>query len=148
MLERAQVAFPRPRWSLQMRLFILTAVALAPALAILVYNEVTLRRSREAEVHELAVHFGQLAAQEIEGIVGGVEGLLRAVARAPVIRSFDTGPCRAYLTDIQAQSPSLSSLTVIGLDGQVRCRPEMPAMPQALSDRPYFRQAIATGQFV
>jgi two-component sensor histidine kinase len=135
-----------------MRLFILTAVALAPALAILVYNEVTLRRSREAEVHELALHFGQLAAQELEGIVGGVEGLLRAVAHAPVIRSFETSsntnPCRSYLADVQAQSPNLSSLTVIGLDGQVRCRPEMPATPQTLSDRLYFRQAIATSQFV
>ncbi|MFL5125226.1 MAG: histidine kinase, partial [Microvirga sp.] len=73
--------------SLRLRLFILAAVALAPALAILGYNEVMLRRSREAEVHQLAVRFGQLAAQELEGIVGGMESLLRAVARAPVVRT-------------------------------------------------------------
>ena len=43
-------------------LFILAALALLPALAILLYNEVSLRRSREAEVHALALRFGQLGA--------------------------------------------------------------------------------------
>jgi hypothetical protein len=84
------VSFRPLRLSLRVRLFILTAVALAPALTILGYNEFSLRRSREAEVHALAVRFGELAAKELEGIVGGIEGLLRAVARAPVTRSFET----------------------------------------------------------
>ena len=130
-----------------MRLFVLTAVALAPALAILLYNEVSLRRSREAEVHQLAMRFGQLAAQELEGIVGGVEGLLRAVARAPVVRSMDQR-CAAYLADIRAQSPSLSGLTVLDLDGRVRCRAEPPLSDQPLGDRQYFKDAATTGGFV
>ena len=65
------MAFQPPRLSLQLRLFILTTVALAPAMAILGYNEVTLRRSREAEVHELAIRFGYLATQELEGTQEG-----------------------------------------------------------------------------
>jgi two-component sensor histidine kinase len=134
--------------SLRLRLFILAAVALAPALAILAYNEVSLRRSRVAEVHQLAIRFGQLATQELEGIVGGTEGLVRAVARAPVVRSFDPKGCRAFLADVQAQTPSLSTLTAIDLDGRVRCRPEMPTNGQTLADRPYFRAAVASGGFV
>ncbi len=39
------------RLSLQARLFLLTAVAIVPALGILVYNEVSLRSAREAEVY-------------------------------------------------------------------------------------------------
>jgi two-component sensor histidine kinase len=134
--------------SLQIRLFILTAVALTPALAILAYNEVSLRRSREAEVHQLAIRFGQLAAQELDGIVGGIEGLLRAVARAPVVRSLDASACNTYLADLQAQSPNLTTITILDRDGRVRCRPEMPASPvPSLADRPYFRAVLANGRF-
>ena len=138
----------RLKLSLRLRLFILAAVALAPALAILAYNEVTLRRSREAEVHQLAVRFGQLAAQELEGIVGGTESLLRAVARSPVVRTFGGEACGAYLADVQMQSPSIATLTVIDMEGRVRCRPDMLSPGQSLADRPYFKDAVATGHFV
>ncbi len=76
------VAISRPRLSLRVRLLVLTAVALVPALAILVYNEVALRRSREAEVHALALRFGPLASLELQGVIEGLEGLLLAIARA------------------------------------------------------------------
>ncbi len=137
-----------PRLSLRTRLFILAGVALAPALAILIYNEVALRRAREAEVHALALRFGQLAALEMQGILEGTRGLLLAVARAPAVRSFDAVPCRAYLDDVQAESPHLTTITVIDLGGHVRCRTEGAGQGQRLDDRPYFRQALAIGGFI
>jgi two-component sensor histidine kinase len=142
------VATRRPHLSLQARLFLLTAVALAPALAILAYNEVALRHARELEAHDLTLRFGQLAAQDLEGIVAGVEGLLRAVARAPVVRSFDATPCGAYLSDVQAQSTNLTALTVLDLDGRIRCSPGSPVSDASFSDRQYFREAVAAGRFV
>jgi hypothetical protein len=142
------VAFRLPRSSLQLRLFILTAVALAPALAILVYNEVSLRRSREAEVHELALRFGKLAGQELEGIFSGLEGVMRAVAVAPVARTFDSEPCRTYLASVQAQTPGLTTITVFDLDGRVRCRPGTMTTDQTVADRPYFKDVVTTGRFV
>jgi hypothetical protein len=85
------VAIPHPKLSLRTRLFLLTAVALVPALAILGYNEIALRHSREAEVHALALRFGQLAALEMQGIVEGAEGLLLSIARArPCVSSMLT----------------------------------------------------------
>ncbi|WP_099515852.1 sensor histidine kinase [Microvirga ossetica] len=137
----------RPRLSLRLRIFILTAVALAPALAILGYNEVSLRRSREAEIHALALRFGQSASLEMQGIVSGAEGLLRAIARVPVVRSFDAEPCGLYLADIRRQSPQLAAITVIDRGGSVQCR-SAPGAAARLDDRPYFRQALETGGFV
>jgi two-component sensor histidine kinase len=130
------------------RLFILTAVALVPALGILTFNEISLRGSREAEVRALALRFGELAALELDGIMSGAEGLLRAVARAPVVRTFDAEPCRAYLADVQSQSPHLTAISAIDREGNVRCRTERTAGGGNVADRPYFREAIETGQFV
>ncbi len=142
------MAMAWPRLSLRARLFILTALALLPALAILLYNEVSLRRSREAEVQALALRFGQLAALEMQGVIEGIHGLLLAVARAPAVRSFDPALCRAYLDDVQAESPHLTTITVIDLQGTVRCRTEGIGQSRPLDDRPYFKQALATGGFV
>ena len=51
--------------TLAQRLFLLVVVALLPALAIQAYNELDLRRSREAEVRELALRQAELAASEL-----------------------------------------------------------------------------------
>ena len=134
--------------SLRARLFLLAAVALAPALLILAYNEIAFRRSREAEVHALALRLGQLASLEMERIVGGIEGMLRAVARAPVVRSFNNESCQAYLADVQAQSPHLGGISAVALDGSIHCRSGASDANVNLADRPYFRDAIRTGQFV
>jgi two-component sensor histidine kinase len=144
---KAPVKAPRPKLSLRARLFVLTAIALAPALVILVYNEVALRRSREAEVHALALRFGQLAALEMQSIIEGTQGLLLAVAHVPVVRSFDAGPCGAYLAGMQGQSPHLTAISAIDLDGTVRCRTEMPQATQRVQDRPYFKEALASKRF-
>jgi two-component sensor histidine kinase len=142
------VAISRPRLSLRVRLLLLTAVALVPALVILVYNEVALRRSREAEVHALALRFGQLASLEMQGVIEGIEGLLLAIAHAPIVRSFDNETCRNYLADVQAQSPHLTAVTVIDLQGAIRCRVDVAGTEQRVEDRPYFKDALATNGFV
>jgi hypothetical protein len=102
------MAFTRPALSLRLRIFILTAVALAPALLILGYNEVSLRRSREAEIHALALRFGQQASLEMQGIISGAEGLLRAIARVPAVRSFDPEACCVPVNVMSWMAPSTS----------------------------------------
>ncbi|WP_046868563.1 sensor histidine kinase [Microvirga massiliensis] len=142
------VAIPRPNLSLRARLFILTAVALLPALMILVYNEVSLRRSREAEAHDLALRYGQLAGLEMQGIVSGMEGMLRTIASTPIVRTFDPESCRSFLADIRAQSPHLLTIMVIDREGFIRCGTDESDIGQGLADRPYFRRALETGSFV
>ncbi|WP_194164629.1 sensor histidine kinase [Microvirga thermotolerans] len=134
--------------SLRVRLFILTAVALLPALGILLYNEVSLHRSREAEVHALALRFGQLAALEMQGILEGARGLLIAVASAHGVKSFDVDACTAYLADVQVQTPQLTPITVIDAEGLIRCRSDSMGQGQSLDDRDYFQEAFARGTFV
>lgn len=60
--------------TLTRRLFILTAIALVPALAIVFYNLVSSHRERERDVHDLARRTSQLASLEIERIVSGARG--------------------------------------------------------------------------
>ena len=134
--------------SLRQRLYVLTAVALAPALVILLYNEITMRRSREAEVHRSALRIGELVSLEIQRIMDGSEGILRVLARAPSVRTFDTGSCVAFVADVTAESPQFLSISAIDADGFLRCRSVMPGTEMRLNELEYFQEVMTTGNFV
>lgn len=137
-----------PKLTLRQRLFVLTAVALVPALAILLYNEIALRQTREHELHRNALRIGELAALELQRIIVGVEGILRTIAETPVVRSGETEACRDFLAAIVAQTPQFMAVGVVDANGLLVCRNEMPEAPLSLAARPYFQEVMATGRFV
>ena len=134
--------------TLTRRLFVLVAIALAPAVLIQAYNELDLRRSREKEVHELAVRQAELAASELDQIFTGVRNLLLAVAKVPSIQELDTPRCVAYLAMLQPSVPYLYSISALDLQGRLLCRQAMPPQNVTFADRSYFQDAIANDRFV
>src|SRR5690242_21685817 len=99
------------------RLLALVTVALLPAIAILVYNEIDYRRTREAEIHEQALHFAYLVAAEQDRIVEGVRSTLAALAQLPEFAAGDREGCGAHLRKVRSQSPAFESLAAIEPDG-------------------------------
>ncbi|WP_332698305.1 sensor histidine kinase [Devosia sp.] len=116
-----------PSLSLSHRLLLLTAVALLPALAILGFNEFSLRKAREAEVHAQALRMSEQASLELERILAGAAALMIAVANAPGVGESGDN-CRAYMDRLSALLPQVSLLNITDLDGQSVCatsgRPE------------------------
>ncbi len=135
-------------FSLANRLFIVTGIALLPTLAILAYNEIALRRDRAAEVDAMALRTGELAALEIQRILGGAEGILTAIAGAPVLRGFEPGACDSYLGEVKAGLPQLTAITALDLTGTVRCRSAPPAVTTGYDKFPYFHAALDADGFV
>ncbi|MGD9508607.1 MAG: ATP-binding protein [Geminicoccaceae bacterium] len=136
------------KMTLTQRLCVLVGIALLPAIVIQANNELDLRRSRQAELHDFAERQAQLAASAIDQIFTGVRGLLVAVAEVPSIRALDTPACVGYLATLQPRVPHLASLAALDLEGRVACRQQLPPADLRFSDRSYFREAIATGRFV
>src|SRR6218665_3338563 len=95
-----------PSLSLNQRLLLLTAVALLPALAILGFNEFSLRKAREAEVHAYALRMSELAALEMERILTGAGALMVAVANAPAVQA-GAAECQGYMQRLQALLPQI-----------------------------------------
>ena len=133
---------------LTQRLFLLVLIALLPALAIQAYNEFDLRRTRQAEVDEMALRQAQLASSELNQIFEGIHNLLIAVAEVPSVRSFAAEECAAYLATLQPKVPYLKTIAAIDMEGRVVCR-QSPAPPELrLTDRSYFREALESGVFL
>ena len=109
-----------PSLSLSQRLLLLTAVALLPALAILGFNEFTLRKAREAEVHAYALRMSEMAALEMSRILTGAGALMVAVANAPVVQ-VGGAECQGYMNRLSALLPQILVINIVDLEGRSIC---------------------------
>lgn len=129
------------------RLYLLTAIALAPGLGMLLYNEFFMRASRMEQVHQSALRAGEQASLEIQRLVSGAEATLKVLARAPSVRGFDTDNCVPFLADVVATIPEYFTLAAIDANGDLRCRGVMPDIPVNVRDRPYFHRTMEERSF-
>ncbi|MFO1072630.1 MAG: HWE histidine kinase domain-containing protein [Geminicoccaceae bacterium] len=134
--------------SVLQRLCLLVALALLPAILIQALNELDLRRSREAELHELALRQAELAASELGQIVGGVRSLLTALATVPPLRALDGATCTTYLADILPKVPHLVGIIVVDPGGRLVCHGDPSPVAHEFGDRAYVQEALSGGGFV
>lgn len=134
--------------TLARRLLLLALISVLPAIVIWTFTEVSLRRAREAEVHDLVIRQAQLAASELDHIFGGIHSLLLAVDETPSIHTFDTNACVDYLKSLQQKVSHLMALVAIDLEGAVRCNHTgVINSDLRFKDRPYFRDTLAKKSF-
>lgn len=135
--------------TLARRLLLLALISVLPAIVMWTYTEVSLRRAREAEIHDQAIRQAQLAGSELERIFDGIESLLIAVEEARSIRNFDTPACNPYLKSLRQKVPQVRAFVALDLEGNVRCTSGTLSYPDLrFTHRFYFQETLATKQFV
>ncbi len=130
-----------------LRLFLLVAVALLPAIAIQAYNEFDLRRAREIEVQNQALSLAKLAAAEQQQIVQGIRQTLIALSELPAIRAKDTPGCNAYFSKIKQRYPGFINFIVVDANGDPFCEASGEQKPLTAAGRTYFNNVLKTGKF-
>lgn len=131
------------RLTLGLRLLLITLAGILPMLAIIVYNEHSVRQSRYLEIHQLAAANARQAALEIERLVTGAENVLKVVAAAPAILNMDPIRCVEYLANLKGQIPELYVIVLFDTDGRSLCRSDGSQIVTNIADRPYFKNAVA-----
>jgi signal transduction histidine kinase/CheY-like chemotaxis protein/HAMP domain-containing protein len=127
------------------RLFALVTVALLPAIAIQSYNEVDLRRSRQADVQEQALGLAKLAAAEQQQVVEGIRQVLIALSELPAIKARDSHACSGYLSTLKQRFPAFLTFVIVDVRGESICTTDGQSVNVA--DRSYFIDATRTGHF-
>lgn len=133
--------------SLSSRLFVVAAVALAPAIAIAISSSLTVQRDRTADLHADALRTAELVAMEVEQTISSVESVLRTIAAAPMIRAGETDACSALLADTASAVTYISQLHVVNPDGTVRCH-SVSAAGEEFTSRGYFSRALESDGIV
>jgi signal transduction histidine kinase/CheY-like chemotaxis protein len=131
--------------SLLLRLFILVAVALLPAIAIQSYNQFDLHRLRQSEVQEHALSLAKLAAAQQLQIVEGIHQVLIALSELPAIKARDPQACSKYLLATKQRYPAFLAFIVVDMNGQSFCTTGGKTVNVA--GRADFVDATSSGQF-
>lgn len=146
MLNAAQI--PISNWSTRSRIVLLVVLAALPALALTIY--VTLAQGARIEARERDDLRGlvNLAAGEQRQIVEGARQLLVATSEMLPDWQRDPGRCNAYFANLMIKSPGLfHSMGLHDTKGRIVCHSNPFNATIDASDRPYFRSAMASGQF-
>jgi HAMP domain-containing protein len=133
--------------SLRTRLLLLVAIAVLPALAMIVYAGVENRRLAARAAQERALHLANLAALQQNQIVEATRQLLAGLAQLPAVRGLAPGPCSALMAEVQKQFPSYANMGAIRPDGELVCSAVPLPGPLNVADRSYFRRALETREF-
>jgi signal transduction histidine kinase len=129
------------------RLFVLVAVALLPTIAIQMYNEFDLRRTRQVEVQNQVLSLAKLAAAEQQQIVQGIRQVLIAMSELPSIKTRDSQACDAYLAAMQQRFPAFITFLVADSNGWSFCDTNSDHRPITIAARAYFANVLKTGAF-
>ena len=138
--------------SLQVRLLILVFLAFVPALGIFWYANRALRTLQlDAKTEEL-VRRAEEVATDYRRLIGEGDGFLGALAEFDEIRSTRFPACTEHLARVLQHADQFTTITVIGMDGNLSCGSVTQENVLYLGDRAYFvratsRQRFSVGEF-
>jgi signal transduction histidine kinase len=107
--------------TLSARLLILVLLAVLPAVAIEIWDELDLRAARQQEIRDDAQRMLRLVAAEQDRIGEGARQLLIALSEAPMVRSRNWPQCSEAAARVRAQVKGYSNIGVVSADGVVLC---------------------------
>src|SRR5260370_1817164 len=136
----------KPAWSIRARVLVLVALAIAPLLFDRIRLLETERGERVAAASQEAISLAHRGIEAQQQIVLAARSVLQVIARGYAAVSPES--CNRFIADASADVPWMKSLLVIGLDGRITCSNIGSTIGLDLSDRPYFRQVLRTGEFV
>jgi PAS domain S-box-containing protein len=135
------------RKSILFRLNVLVIAALLPALGVILYNGWKFHRTVIENTRGSLLQLAQAVAFQHEGQVQGLHLLLATLAEVPCVRAGDTAACERLFRKSLEQNPFLHDILLATPDGRVIGAGLTKHAGATLSDRKYFRDALATGRF-
>jgi PAS domain S-box-containing protein len=129
---------------LRTRLLALPVVAIAPAVALLLWNQRDLDESRHEQIEQLVLNQAKQVSAEVDRIAEGALQFLVALAQIPQIRD-DGAECNNLLSGIRANYGAYLAIIRANMTGDVTCSSIGPG--PNIRDRLYFKKAIDSKGF-
>ncbi|MBM2842858.1 MAG: multi-sensor hybrid histidine kinase [Anaerolineales bacterium] len=137
----------RPLSSLRARLLLLVFLAALPVTLLWGISALQLRQRALLDAEDFVLQVARSAVREHEALVQGARQLLPALAANHEVLALDGPACSREFADLLTAYPQYAVLGAIGADGLVFCSALPFTPPIDVSDRLYFRTAMASGGF-
>jgi PAS domain S-box-containing protein len=131
---------------LRVRLFLLVALAVAPALIVIMRAGAQARDTALGHADESAARLAQLAAVQGNQALCDAAPYVEALVRIPVLREGDVEAQNELFRRVLAEVPLYANAGMIAPDGLIRAS-ALPFDPKlSLADRGYFQRALTVDQ--
>jgi PAS domain S-box-containing protein len=139
---------PPLRLDLRTRGTILILVVAVPIIAFNVFLAVGARQQAAQNLRDEAILYARLVAATHEQIVENARNFVVALSELPRLPGWRWERCWDVLARIREKEPTFIGFAAVGLDGFPLCGSQSRSASQVnVSDRSYFRRAIATRDF-
>jgi len=137
---------PLSRLSIKHQLFLIVSIIAFPAICIIINSGLQQRRDAirhaQIETQELA----ETIVNEQKNLVASTRQLFIALSQLPEITARKQGEVQAILAEILKLSPQYSNIFITDPSGMVWASAVPLKEPVSVSDRRYFRNALASGR--
>src|SRR4051794_2337265 len=106
---------------LRLRVLLLVAAALVPAVAVQALYEREARRVREAQTRDQALSLVQLVSADLESVFDGARQFLLAASGLEALRGHDPEICSRSVLALQQEAPRYANIAVVDATGHVVC---------------------------
>jgi len=134
-------------WSIRTYLFLMVILSVAPALAIILYTGLELKKKAIADVHASCTTLINTVADDMADTVNETRQLLVMLASLPEVRERRREACRTLFAGILSNNPRYSNLHAFLPNGDQFASAITSAEKVNVSDRKYFRDALRTREF-
>ena len=115
------------------RIYLLIALAVMPAFALLAYDHSRALQREAAESEQQALHSTLLVSAELDQILKGFSTLLRAAAETPMVRNLENPGCTEYL--LRLEDINRNAGWIIAADDQSNIKCGRPGPTGTVADR-------------
>jgi len=137
---------PLSRLSIKYQLFLIVSIIALPAICIIINSGLQQRRDAirhaQIETQELA----ETIVNEQKNLVASTRQLFIALSQLPEITARKQGEVQSILAEILKLSPQYSNIFITDPSGMVWASAVPLQEPVSVSDRRYFRNALASGR--
>ena len=132
--------------SIRAQLFLITLIVALPAAGIIINSGMNLREEAIRDARRETQKLAESIAAEQQGLVIAARQLITALAQLPDVRKQNTARVQPVLKDILALHAQYSNIFMADRSGLVWATAVPVKPPFIISDRRYFRNALASGQ--
>lgn len=133
--------------TLRLRIYLLVAMAIMPALALIAYDHYRSFQDQVEEAEQQALRSTLLISAELDQMFAGLNNLLRAAAQTPMVRNFQNPDCTLYLERLEQINANAGWIAAADDSGSVRCGRGSDAS-LGIGDRDYFAAAQKSDELV
>jgi len=133
-------------WPIRRHLFLLVFLGVLPALGIILYSGLEMRRHMLEDAGHGLTHLLDSLASSQESLANQTRSLFDTLSELPAIRARDSRACSSLLASLLGRNPQYANILAADPRGNIFAS-ATPIGAINAADRKYFREAVASREF-